>query len=135
MVWHTGLFIRLHELGIGNKLWRLIINAYSGIQSIVRYQGIYSQPFPVLQSSRQGSHWGTFFYVVFIDPLLQELMESKLGAYIGDICAGVHAQADDIAVVSTTKSNLQSMMNICYSFSTKWRFVIHPDKSKVLVFG
>ena len=111
------------------------MNAYMNMQSMVQYQGVTSDLFPVQQSSRQGSHWGTFFYLAFIDPCLHDITKSNLGAYVGDTYAGVHAQADDIAIVATSKCNLQSMMDICYDFSLKWRFIIHPDKSKVLVYN
>ena len=45
VVWHSGLFLRLHELGIQNKLWRVTMNAYINMQ----YQGITSDLFPVQQ--------------------------------------------------------------------------------------
>ena len=135
LVWHTGLFVKLNELGICNKLWRLIINAYSHMSSSVLYKGQRSHNFDILQSSRQGSLWGAFFYLVLINPLIIKLRELDCGAYIGDMFSGVHAQADDLALIATTKQSLQKMMNCCYSFSCMWRFMIHPQKSKILVCG
>ena len=135
VVWHTGLFIRLHELGICNKLWRVIINAYRNMKSAVLYKGIISRLFNILQSSRQGSMWGTLFYLTLIDPLLSEIKCSGEGAHVGNLYSGIHAQADDVALIATSKSSLQAMMNICYRFSTLWRFVIHPQKSKIIVWG
>lgn len=135
VVWHTGLYLRLFELGICNKLWRVIIKAYSNMENSVLYKGVRSDKFPVLQSSRQGSHWGTLFYMAVINPILREIRQSGVGAYVGDVYAGIHAQADDVALVATSKTGLQMMIDRCYQFSTKWRYLIHPIKSKILVYG
>ena len=52
---------------------------------------------------------------------------------MSDIFCGAHAQADDLALLSISKAGLQKMMDYCYEFSCRWRFLIHPRKSKVLI--
>ena len=135
IVWHPGLFIRLYEAGISGKLWRLIINAYKGINNTVLFNGVQSTPFNVLQSTRQGSLWGAFFYLIFINPLIQMIRDLNAGAYVGNIFSAIHVQADDIALISTQKSHMQQMMDKIYEFSCRWRFLIHPDKTKILTYG
>jgi hypothetical protein len=135
IVWHSGLFYRLFELGVKSKLWHLIRNAYSGMTNTVLHKGIQSKTFDILQSSRQGSIWGAFFYLVLINALIQEIREMDIGAYVGNIFCGIHMQADDIALVATSQRHLQQMMDRVYNFSCRWRFLIHPAKTKVLVFN
>ena len=130
-----GLFIQPYEHGIKNKLFRTIINAYTNMHNTILYSGIQSTTFQLLQSVRQGSFWGTFFYLVLINPLLTEMRDKNVGAYMSDIFSGVHAQADDVALLSITRAGLQIMMDSCYKFACKWRFKIHPEKSKVIIWG
>jgi hypothetical protein len=135
IVWHDGLFVLLHRLGICNKLWRLIIDAYTGVQNTVLHNGVQSAPFDVLQSSRQGSLWRAFFYLVYINRIINVIHTLNCGAYVGNIFSGIHLQADDIALISTTRDGLQRMMNACYRYACQWRFLIHPDKTVIQVYG
>ena len=135
VVWHTGLFVRIYESGINGKLWRLIINAYTGIQNCILFNGIKSTTFNVLQSTRQGSLWGAFFYLIFINALIKDLRELGLGAHICNIFSGIHVQADDIALISTQVRHLQIMIDTVYQFSCLWRVLIHLGNSKMLAYG
>ena len=67
---------------------------------------------------------------------LPELLESKrIGAFIGNNYYGCPMQADDVALIALTKSDLNKMMNLSYQYSCKWRYTLNPSKSVVLVFG
>jgi hypothetical protein len=51
-VWHTGLFVKLHRLGIKGKLWSLLINAYTNMTNCVLHNGVRSDWIDVKQSVR-----------------------------------------------------------------------------------
>ena len=135
IVWHSGLFFHLHELGINGKLWHLILDAYTDMSSTVFHKGFKSKSFKLFQSTRQGSIWGSLFFLIVINPLILELRNLGIGAYVGNIFSGIHVQADDVALVATTYKHLQIMMAKVYEYSCKWRFILHPEKTKVLVFN
>ena len=62
---------------------------------------------------------------------LPELLESKrIGAFIR--CP---MQADDVALIAFTKSDLNKMMDLGYQYSCKWRYTLNRSKSVVLVFA
>ena len=44
-------------------------------------------------------------------------------------------QADDVALLALTKSDLDQMMQTCYEYSCKWRYTLNLQKTVVLVFG
>lgn len=44
-------------------------------------------------------------------------------------------QADDIALLSSNKHDMDAMMKICHDYSLKWRYSLNPSKSVVMVFG
>ena len=134
-VWHCGLMVRLYEAGIKGKMWKLIQNAYKSMTNYVLHNKMLSDPIKVLQGTRQGSDWGAYFFLVFIDALIRQLRTCGTGTYIGNIFCGIFLQADDIALLAVSKDDLQLLMDICYNFACKWRFIIHPLKTKILVFG
>ena len=79
-----------------------------------------SKPIPVLQSTRQGSFWGGWFFLMFINQLIQELKDLKISAHKQDLFTGAIFHAVDIALVAINKQCLQIMINECYKFSCKW---------------
>ena len=134
-VWHCGLFTRLYEVGIKGLMWQSVINSYTDMYNIVLYNGLLSKPIPVLQSTRQGSFWGGWFYLLFIDPLIKHIRELGYGAHVMDLFVGILLQADDIALIAINKHCLDIMIKECFTFASKWRLLLHPKKSKILVYG
>ena len=135
VVWHIGLFVKLYELGIKGKMWRVIIEAYTGMTSTVLHEGVLSRWFPVKQSVRQGGVLSPRLYLLQINDLLVELRNSGYGAYVGNIYCGSPTQADDIALISLTPVGLQAMMDISYQYGSRWRSTYNSTKSKVIVYG
>ena len=43
--------------------------------------------------------------------------------------------ADDLAVVADSAHNLQAMLNVVYTYTSKWRYQLNADKSVVMVIG
>lgn len=134
-VWINGLLYKLSKFGINGKDLRLISNIYSDMVSRVFYNGYLSDWVRIQQGTRQGGITSPFFYNVFLNDLLQLLDESGFGLKIGDTNFSAPTQADDIALLSTTKSGIDHMLEICNKFSDKWRFNYNTNKCKVLVFN
>ena len=43
--------------------------------------------------------------------------------------------ADDLALLTPTRSSLQKLLNICYNYGIEWCITYNPTKTKVMVFG
>jgi hypothetical protein len=56
-------------------------------------------------------------YKIYIDPLLKQLQQSRLGMNIGHIECGATACADDITLNCTDPTEAQIMLNIAYNYS------------------
>ena len=87
------------------------------------------------RGNRQGGVTSTGFYLVFIDGLLVELQLSGFGAAVFSVRSGNPALADDLALIATWPLNLQKMLDIVYAYAYKWLFMIHAEKSCVLIFS
>ena len=53
-VWIDGLFYKLQQLGINQRIWRVLRNSYYGLKTIVRVGSSTSRPIDVKRSVRQG---------------------------------------------------------------------------------
>jgi hypothetical protein len=135
VVWHEGLFVKLYELGVKGKLWRIIVEAYTDMTTAVWHDGLMSRWIKVRQSVRQGGVLSTLLYLVFNNDVIKQLRDSGLGAKVGDIYCGSPVQADDLALIALTGSGLQGMMNICYKYSRLWRYLYNTSKTRILVRG
>ena len=91
--------------------------------------------FPVLQSVRQGGITSPFLYLIYIDGLIKLLESSGYGLCITGADVSSLSVADDMILVSLSKYGLQKMMNICYEYSCKWRYLYNPSKCAVTVFN
>lgn len=129
---HDSLKRKLYLNGINNKFWKLINNWYNNLSAKVKWKGVISDSFPVLQGVRQGGILSTGFYKTYINDLLLSLENQQLGYCIGTTYVGCPTVADDVALLATSKEELQVMLDVVYKFSTRERYVIHPQKSMVI---
>ena len=135
VVWHMALFVKLYEMGIKGRIWRIIINAYTGMKCAVLFEGVLSRWIQVGQSVRQGGVLSAWLYLLYVNDLLVELRNSGVGARVGNIYCGSVAQADDLLLLALSARGLQRMMNIAYRYSIKWRSKYNSSKSNVSVYG
>lgn len=134
-IWHNGLFHKLHDFGIKGTCWRLLYNAYQSVESCVFFNGSISKWFPVRQSVRQGGVLSTTLFMLYQDDLNENLCKSAKGISINHRCCSNPTQADDVVLMSLTKSGLDELMEISYRHSCQWRYKLNPQKCVVMVFG
>ena len=94
----------------------------------VKLHGHLGDSFSVDQGVGQGKITSTHSYKVYIDGLLHRLTHSGQGAYIGDIYIGSPTYADDVILVANN-------IWIVSDYAKRERYQIHPDKSKLIMFG
>ena len=129
-VWHDGLFLKLHELGIELYLWKSLVNLYEDLTSYVRFRG-----FNICQGTRQGGVTSPLMFLCFVNDLLNILCNSGYGLSISGINVTCPTVADDMVLTSLTRRCLQELMNICYRYSRLRRFLYNALKCAVIVFN
>ena len=81
-VWRNGLWVKLWELGVRGKMWRVIKEMYRVSRSAVLLDGECSEAFDVQQGVAQGWSLSPILFSVFINGLLKEV-ELSDGSTIG----------------------------------------------------
>jgi Reverse transcriptase (RNA-dependent DNA polymerase) len=139
LVWHAGLFYKLHHKGVKAKLWRVIWDLYSKCTSAARLDGQTSASFPILQGVAQGCPMSCILFNVMIDDLIETLQSRHHadGITFQPPHANLVAQgyADDIACISPSRAGLQRAIDTCASHLALWKGVVNVAKSPTLVFN
>ena len=129
---HESLFRKLYNAGVNGKLWNIIYNLHSNAVSAVKWEGGLSKTFPVEQGVRQGGILSADLYKLYINDLLDRMVQSGAGGHIGDIPCNAPTCADDMTTLSETENELQTLCNVAYDYSCMERYLLQPTKSVVL---
>ena len=106
-VWRDGLWVKLWDLGVRGKMWRVIKRIYEASRSAVLLDGKRSASLP--QGVAQGCSLSPILFSVFINYLLKEVEKAELGIHLelGKIWGILFA--DDLVGVSDSKEQLQKL--------------------------
>ena len=101
--WIKLLLLKLYKTGIDPYLFKTICSFFSNCFSCVKSQGLTSDWFPILQGTRQGQCISPHLYLVFINDLMNTIVENSFSLNMGNIYCGCPTSADDMVVLSFTK--------------------------------
>ncbi len=127
------LFFKLIEIGIYGKLYDTLKYMYTNTYSCININNKYTEFFRTTNGCRQGDVISPTAFSIIINGLLKELNSCGLGVRIdANLLVSVLAFADDIVLLAESAEDLQKLINIVHRWSTKWRFIVNPDKSQVV---
>ena len=90
--------------------------------------------FSVSNGVRQGGVSSGIFFAIYIDGLFDLLRKSGLGCKINGVFYGAVIYADDIFLLSASRSGLQVMIDICQKYADRLNLKFgtnpNPEKSK-----
>ena len=134
MVDWKQLFKTLLKRGVNPVYLRLLLYVYTSQKYTVKWGTAVAEFFSISNGVRQGGVSSGIFFAVYIDELIDLLRNSSLGCSIHGVFYGALVYADDIFLLSASRSGLQAMINISQSFTAKLNLKfgtnINPDKSK-----
>ena len=134
-VWREGLWEKMDRYGIGGKFLRVCQALYSSVKARVRVGATLSEEFEIRCSLRQGCVLSPCLFSLFIMDLAWELEEKGLGVKVRGQWVGSCLFADDIALLASSASELQAMLDVAAEFASKWRLKFNPKKCGILVIG
>ena len=90
--------------------------------------------FTIEQGVAQGCSLSPILFSVFVNDLLKEVEQTGLGIQLssGKTVGGM-LFADDFVGISDSKENLQKLLDVVYSYCSKWR--LRANVSAVMVFS
>lgn len=136
-VWHEGLLVKLHKIGIQGRCFEIIKNMYHNSTICTRTNEGFSDEIMVKKGVHQGNTLSPTLFNIFINditsylptedsPYIDTYSNQKLPCLL---------YADDLVLFSFTKNGLQRKLDQLYDYCSKWGFQINREKSKVIVFS
>ena len=132
---HYGLFSKLIDRKFPLCFLLCLIFWYGNIFSTVKWGTSFSREFPVPLGVKQGGINSPDFFACYFDGLTRLLRDGKRGCHIGALFLASILFADDIVLLSPTRSGLQRMIEDCSSYCNRYGLSFNAKKSKIMVFS
>ena len=116
MVEWMELFQVLQSKNVSPIFLRTLLYVYSHQSCNVKWNGSLSNIFTVTNGVRQGAVSSPILFSLYIDELFKVLRSSGLGCRLNSQFYGCLGYADDLLLLSASRSGLQSMINKCSDF-------------------
>ena len=135
LVQHTKLFQLLISRCVCPLLIRLLINIYAMSTAVVKWNNCYSENFTIKNGVKQGAIISAPLFALYVEPMLKRLNKTKVGCYIGNLCANAFAYADDLVILSPSCAALRTMITVCESYANDYKLKFNPEKCTLLIFS
>ena len=132
---HKVIWAVLESFGIEQKLIHLLKEIYLSAKAAVRIGNDTGNWFKQEVGSRQGDPLSPTIFTIYLERILQNMQEEMPGVSIHGTRVNNLRFADDIDLIEADREQLQTSLTVVYEDSKKAGLVIHPGKTKVLVFG
>ena len=109
---HSKLFDKLVARNMPNCILHVLINWYGKLQSVVRWNGVFSSSFTVTCGVRchQGGVLSPFLFNIYVDQLIDDICSKNVGCYVSKGFFGCIMYADDLILLSPSVIGLQDML-------------------------
>ena len=112
-----------------------IKHMYEETTASVKHQGILSDIFECNLGVRQGESISPFLFNLFLNDLDEAISVGQFqGINIGDINIKTLLYADDLALLSETREDLQVGLDILYEYCHRWKLTINTEKNIYIYF-
>ena len=130
--------IQLRELycaGQTGEYWLSSKYSYENSKSTVKMNGKLSRTFDETLGVKQGNVNSSDDYKIYVNPALDTFDRSQLGVQIGPVNVAVTGVADDLYLLTDSKSKLQSLIGIAEHYGHRYRTKFGAEKTKITVVG
>ena len=124
----------MRHYGIPDKFINIIKNMYAGMKCRVRHEGHLSEEFDITTGVRQGCLLSPFLFLLAIDWIMKQTTEGKRNGIQWTLLDQLDDLdfADDIALLSHTKKQMQDKTDLLATNASKTGLRINIKKTKVL---
>ena len=134
MIIRAALLWKLRRQGIKGKFFAVISSMLKKAKSTVKWAGELGDTFDNLLGVLQGGVSSPQLFKIFLEDLVHYL-DKSCGININSETICHLLLADDLALISETRSGLQRLLNGFSDFCKQWHLVVNMDKTKVSVFN
>ena len=133
-VCHSKLFDILVDRGVPTNYIKLLMRWYRTQTMAVKWSHVESDSFSVKNGVRQGGNLSPLLFNLYIDDLLCDLRQSGIGCHVQSCAVNVIAYADDIVLLSPTRTGLNKLVQKCELFAVSRDIKFNAKKSVCMLF-
>jgi hypothetical protein len=101
------LLRKVYLTGINPASWSLIDDLHHNTKACIKWMNELSEEFPIFQGVKQGGILSADLYKIYIEDLLDNFQHEESGCKFGNLTINAITCADDIALTSHTKEEMQ----------------------------
>ena len=93
-----------------------------------------SEAFKTREGVKQGGVLSPYLFNFFINEMLTQCADLKVGAMIAGINFSIIAYCDDIVLLSPSEKQAQMLVNVCEEYAETWKIDFNASKSASITF-
>ncbi len=129
---HDYLLHKLLQKGIDGKMYHIIKNIYSALESCVLVGDRLTSWLQAKSGVRQGDSLSPILFAIFIDDLAYELIDAKSGLDIDNTHLALLVYADHVMLISGSHSKAQEGLDIMSRWCTAWGMKVNIKMSQAV---
>ena len=124
-----------HERNLPLCFIAVIKNWYDKLTSVVKWNSVFSMLFVVRSGVRQGGILSPILFNVYVNDLVNNLVDKDCGCHVGSVFFGCFIYADDVILLSPSLIGLQAMLDVCACYGNTHDIIFNSKKSVCMVVG
>ena len=139
-IWRKRMLHRLKEIGLIGKILDIIKSMCKSPNIYLIHQDKISQTFVTTIVLKQGDVFITTLFNIYVNDLLGWLLENSRSwdtiddiPYLDDTKINNLLLADDLAIFSQSKEDLQKRISILEQYSNEWGLELNLRKAKIMI--
>lgn len=134
-VWRDGLFFKLlGKLELSH--WIILKKYYDLSKGTITLSDFSLSELIIINCGvKQGGILSPFLFNVYINDLIAECIDARVGALLANLNVSILVYADDILLISPIDSHMRILLDICSNYGNLWRIKFNPLKSNIIEFG
>lgn len=131
---HSFLIKKLIAAGVPSIFINIIKYWYSNQFVNVRFGTKYSEEWKLCNGVRQGGVLSGIFFNIYINSLIENVANTRIGCKIGSRMSNIITYADDIVLLAPSYTGLQKLIDISVNGAISLNLVFNESKSKCMIF-
>ena len=135
-VWQQGLFYQLIKNNIGGHFYDLIQDLYSNTKCAIKLSENRTPFFPYKKGVRQRCILSPLLFNIYINDLPKMFQQTQSDPFLLPNGTTINSllYADDLIILSRSKSGLQNCLNQINEWCSKWLMEVNIKKTKIMIF-
>ena len=133
---HTGLKLKLLEIGVGTNFYNIIKSMYNVSRSCIKNSNsTRTSFFDNNLGVKQGDNLSPNLFKIFINDLPSYLKQTIDPIILNSRSVHCLMYADDIVLLSASAKGLQQKLDILEKYCNEWCLTVNLNKTKILIFN